>query len=96
MVQSFSLKTSSFGLLCASTGPQLEDEAPLSPEDEGVGPLDALITAMEARAAAAAHLANADLVRTQVRPLVSEAMRLQADVRMRALVQQLKVGEGSI
>lgn len=53
--------------------------------------LDALLDALEARAAQAAHHANADLVKLQVRPLVTETMRLQADAHMRDVVKQLKV-----
>ena len=54
--------------------------------------LDALLDALEARAAQAGHHANADLVKLQVRPLVTETMRLQADAHMRDVVKQLKVG----
>lgn len=58
---------------------------------EASDPLDTLLHAIEQRAAHAAHKPNADLVRAEVRPLVTEAARLQADADMRALVQELKV-----
>ena len=54
--------------------------------------MDVLLEAMEQRAAHNANKMNADLVKTDLRPLVAEAARLQADKDMRQLVQTLKVG----
>ena len=57
-----------------------------------VDPLNALLEAMERRAEQAAHRPNADLIKAQVRPLVTEAARLQADNDMRRIVKEVKVG----
>ena len=53
-------------------------------------PLDAVLEAIEQRAAHAAHKPDPSLVKTQVRPLITEAARLTADREMRTLVQELK------
>lgn len=53
-----------------------------------------LLEAMDQRAEQAAHRPNAGLIRDQIRPLVTEAMRLESDTDMRRMVQELKVRPG--